>query len=147
MRLMLAAAVLLCAIPFAASAQQVQPGQWTYSSKITHIEGDHVPPGMAQALASEPPNTDTKCLTAAEAAHGLENMLKEKDKECTLTSNAFAGGVLDATRSCKSASGTNIVHLHGPVTPTGFTLNATGTSGRGIKIDMVFTAKRVGACK
>jgi hypothetical protein len=146
MRAMLLAAGLCC-LPLVAQAQQVQPGQWTSSSRITHVEGPGLPPAMAQAMTSEPADTDTRCIGAKEAATGLQEMLKEKGQNCTMTGNSFTGGVLDATRACRGNGGESVIHLHGPVTPTGFTLTAAGTGPHGIKMSMTFTAKRIGACK
>jgi hypothetical protein len=137
----------LCCLPLAAMAQQVAPGEWTTSSRVTHVEGKNLPPAIAQAMASEPADTDTRCVTAKEAANGLQDMLKEKDQNCSMTNNAFAGGVLDVTRTCKGNGGESVIHLRGPVTPTGFTLTATGTGPHDLKMSMLFTAKRIGACK
>jgi hypothetical protein len=137
----------LALMPLNAQAQQVQPGQWSTSSKITHVEGAGLPPAIAQAMTSEPPDTDTRCISAQEAATGLQDMLKEKGQLCAMVTHSFTGGMLDATRSCKGNGGESVIHLHGPVTPTGFTLDATGTGPHGLKMAMTFTAKRLGACK
>jgi hypothetical protein len=139
--------VALALVPPAAQAQQLQPGQWNSSSKLIHIEGAGLPPAMAEAMTSEPPDTDTRCVDAKQAATGLQDMLKEKNQMCAMVTHSFAGGVLDATRSCKGNGGVSVIHLHGPVTQTGFTLDADGTGPHGVKMAMRFTAKRLGACK
>lgn len=138
---------LLALAPPAAMAQQVAPGEWSVSSRITQVEGKNLPPAMAEAMASEPADTDTRCIGAKEAANGLQDMLKEKDQNCTMTDSSFTGGVLDATRACRGNGGESVIHLRGPVTPNGFTLTASGTGPHDIKMSMIFTAKRIGACK
>jgi hypothetical protein len=137
----------LALMPLAAMAQQVTPGQWSVSSRVTHVEGPGLPPSIADAMTSEPADTDTRCVTAKEAAAGLQEILKEKDQNCSMTNTSFTGGVLDATRACRGNGGESVIHLRGPIAPTGFTLSASGTGPHGMKMTMIFTAKRIGACK
>jgi hypothetical protein len=143
-RVLLAAVLALA--PFTAAAQQIQPGKWVSSSKITSLQAENLPPGMAANLAAEPPDTDTRCVTPSEAASGFQKMLQEKDQNCTFTNATFTGGVMDVQRVCKGADGTTTFHMHGPFSPTGFNVNAAGTGPHGFKLTMIFTAKRVGAC-
>ena len=136
--------VPLALTPLAAQAQQVQPGQWSSTGKITHMEGPGLPPQMVQSMMSAPPTTNLRCVDAKDAAAGLAQMMSGKNQDCTVTGNSFAGGVLDLTRSCKAGL---VVHLRGPVTPTSISLDVTSTDPRGMKMAMTFTAKRIGACK
>lgn len=137
---------LLLLIPGIAPAQQVQPGLWAWSSKITSMSGPRVPPSMVASLKSEPPAADKQCLSPAEAKEGFVNMLRRKSPDCSVTSNTLRAGSADILATWKSGGRSPMtMHLHGPFSPTAFSLTADSHSDD-MTMSMIFSAKRVGAC-
>jgi hypothetical protein len=132
----------------AASAQQVQPGLWESSSKVTAMSGPDMPPNVSAMMASRPPIVVKQCIRPADAAKGFEQMLKDKSRQCVVKSSRTIGGVIDVQSQCTSNGQVSTMHMHGPFTPTAYTLNSEMVlSGESkMKMSMIFSAKRIGPC-
>lgn len=128
-----------------AYAQAVQPGEWSMTSKILSIQGQRLPPAMAQAMME--PKTNQACVTPEQAAKGFAGTMHNAD-DCSSQRMTINGGMLDAEVICKDVTGTRSMHLHGPYSSNAYNLTAQiSTAGaRPTNMTISMVAKRLGAC-
>jgi hypothetical protein len=139
-------AILAIILPGVAISQQVKPGSWTWSSKITSVSGKAATTSMVQAIRTDPANSGNQCLSAGEAYQGLARILRNKMGTCAVGRSTVTNGTLDIQAKCTNAGQVTDVHLRGPFTSSAFSLSGTGTSASGVNVSMNFSAKRVGTC-
>ena len=140
-----AAAAALIASPAAADVQ-MQPGLWRVEQKVTSVEMENAPPGMADAARRSRVSQD--CITPEEAAAGPSSMFKN-DRQCRLVRESSDGGRYEAVVVCNQDGGTSTVTLTGNFGATRFELTAAMeiTGRRPMKLTVVMTGERLGECR
>jgi len=133
-------AALLLALPAAVAAQAVLPGQWEIAITTDSLTMADMPPEVAAAMRGKTVRVK-HCITPAEAARGLQEMLKS-NKECAFTSYKMLAGRLHSEMTCKQPGGTMKSVSDGTFTPTGFT--TTGKTVMTGSTAMTMTATTVG---
>lgn len=134
----------------------LQPGQWEMVTKVTDAEVPGAPPAMAaqmkQAIASTPPQTQSRCISPAEAANPVAGLANPSGNAagCTFGKQTFAGGRIDIAATCPSPTGgTMQTTFAGTYTATtmniNFSANIQGGSQQ-VRTSGLLTARRTGDC-
>ncbi len=133
---------LAIAVPAAAPAQTMQPGQWETTSSITSIKGN-VPPNV-MAMMKGHPTVSRHCVTAAEIAQGPRNMMKAR-ADCKFDKFVMSGGHYASQMQCKGMR----MNASGTYTPVSMAATGTMTMTGGMAMTMTTSvkARRIGACK
>lgn len=140
----------LLAVPALALAQSsgVTPGQWETAVTINTVDAPGAPAFIAKMMAGK--TTRVKhCITAADAARGPQDMLKQS-KTCTFTRYSMANGKLSSEISCVNGGQTTVSTSTGSFTPTSFTAQGRSvTTGGSMPMTVTTTAtgRLVGPCK
>ncbi len=139
-------AAILAALPLAATAQTVQPGQWDIAITTDSMTMADMPPEVAAAMRGKTIHVK-HCITPAEAARGPQAMLGAQ-KECAFTKYTVLGGRMHSEMTCKQPGGLMKSVSDGTFTPTGFT--ATGktvlTGNGAMTMSATTVGKRTGTC-
>lgn len=136
----------------AVSEMKIQPGLYQATVAINSIEMPGMPAAIADAvkkgMAGKPM---TYCISAEEAANGIEAMKKHMgDGKCQFDRFEASGGKIDQSMTCQSGRGTMHMVGHGTYDDSGSVVTATadmaGPGGKGMHIEEVVTTKRIGDC-
>ena len=142
--------VALLLIGGASHAQQVQPGLWQSTSKITAVSAPDMPANVTKMMAGQPPMVSKQCIRPADAAKGYDEMLKDKARNCVVKSSRYVGGVMDVQTQCTGQGQVSTMHMHGPYSPTAYTLTSEMTMSNAempMKMTMIVSGKLLGPCK
>jgi hypothetical protein len=136
-------ALIICP---SASAQAVQPGEWSMTVTIKSMDMKGMTPAMASAMKE--PKTEESCVTPEKAAKGISAMTSQNGGDCTVKSHSVVGGVLDLQAMCGAGASAIDMHMHGPFSSTSYSLTTDSTRGgaRPMKMTVLMEAKRTGAC-
>lgn len=131
-----------------APPQAIQPGMWEETRKLTVLQSPMMSPAMMEAMRRRPPITSRRCITPAEVADGMKQIMN-KDFNCPSDIHFGAGGGFDATAVCHDEEGMAKFHFHGAYTPTSFNVSGDGeASGRmSMKVHSEMTGHLVGPCR
>jgi hypothetical protein len=132
-----------------AHAQQVQPGLWESTSRMTAISAPNMPPEATAAMTRRPPTIYKQCIRPADAAKGFQEMLKDKSQSCSVKSSRYVDGVLDIVSQCSAQGQTSTMHMHGPYSATAYTLTSDMTMNNAempMKMSVQIAGKRLGPC-
>lgn len=143
-RAFLIAAVAM--LPATASAQTVKSGQWQIVTTIREARIPGAPLAAIAAMKARPTRV-SRCLTAAEANRGPEEIMKQ-NKQCRFTRYSRKAGKLDSQMVCKQPDGTMTATSAGSFTATGFSTTAhmTRTGVQTVTMTTVAEGKRIGPC-
>lgn len=153
----LAILVPTVALIFACSSNTaLQPGQWEFTTKMTDVELPGMPPEIAaqakQAMASQQSQTQSRCITPAEAANPGGSLANPSGNAqgCTFSKQTFAGGTIDVAGNCRPPTGGTVeTALTGTYTATeinaAITANVTG-GPQAVRMRGTMTGRRTGDC-
>lgn len=132
----------------AATPQAIQPGMWEETRKLTILQSPMMSPAMMQAMRRRPPITSRRCITPAEVADGMKQIM-DKDFRCPSDIHLTPGGAFDATAVCHDEDGTAKFHFHGAYTPTSFNVSGDGVASgaMSMKVHSEMTGHFVGPCR
>ena len=133
---------LAVAVPAAAPAQLMQPGQWEITSTITSIKGN-LPPSVMASMKGRP-NVIRQCITPAQAAQGPRDIMKARP-DCKFDKFTMSGGKYASQMQCKDMR----VSATGNYTPVSMAATATMVMTGQMALTMTSNTKgrRIGACK
>ena len=144
------------ALIFACSSNtSLQPGQWEMTTKITDIQVPGAPPAaaaqMKQMMASQGTQTQSRCITPAEAANPAGSFGNPGGgaQGCNFTKQTFAGGSIDIAGTCQSPSGNVEMTSTGSYTGDTMTMNFTANAqamGQTVRTSGTMTGRRTGDC-
>ena len=136
----------LAFLPALAAAQTVQSGQWEIVTTVKEAAIAGAPPATIAAMKATPTKV-TRCLTAAEANRGPQDIMKE-NKQCRFVRYSKKAGRLDAQMVCRQPDGTMTATSTGRFTATSFTTTAhmTRTGARPVTMTTLAEGRRLGAC-
>lgn len=85
----------------------MQPGQWETTVQFANIEVPGVPEAQVAAMRSalSRPQTRPQCITQAQAANPMGNMMGQTSQGCNFTKNTFANGTIDISGTCNPPGG------------------------------------------
>lgn len=128
--------------------QPMQPGMWEETRKLTVLESPMMSPAMMAAMRRRPPVTSHRCITAAEVADGMKQIM-DRDFHCPSDIRFGPGGGFDATAVCHDEDGAAKLHFHGIYSPTSFKVSGDGVaSGKmSMKVHSEMTGRLVGPCR
>lgn len=132
----------------ASAASDVQPGQWESTAQIVAVEGEGLPPGMADMMTGQV-QTVSYCMTQEEIDNSPQAMFDQSDGQCQYTDFNMGGGRLDATAVCNTPQGSMQMTMNGTYTPTTFESEnrmVMSTPMGNITMRAKSTGKRTGAC-
>lgn len=146
MRIPIVLIAALAMLPSFAVAQTVQSGQWEIVTTIKDAVIPGAPPATVAAMKRQP-NRVTRCLTAAEANRGPEDIMKQ-NKQCRFTRYSKKAGKMDSQMVCKQPDGTMTATSTGRFTATSFstTAHVVRTGAQSVTMTTLAEGKRVGAC-
>lgn len=154
-RLALLAPTVAIIVACSGGGVSLQPGQWEMTTKMTDIEIPGAPPAMAaqmkQAMTAQA-QTQSRCITAAEAANPAGNMASPSGNAqgCTFSKQTFSGGSIDVAGSCPGpAGGTMETSLSGSYTATTMDTRISANIQGGpqpMRMSGTMTGRRTGDC-
>lgn len=149
MRILATVPVIIFGGMLSASApNDIQAGQWESTSQITSVEGEGLPPGMADMMTSQV-QTTSYCMTQAEIDDNPQAMFDQSDGQCQYTDFNMGGGRLDATAVCNTPQGSMQMEMSGTYTATTFQSEnrmVMNTPMGNITMTAKSSGKRTGAC-
>ena len=132
----------------ASAASDVQPGQWESTATITAVEGEGLPPGMADMIIGQV-QTTSYCMTQEEIDAGPEAMFDQSDGQCKYTNFDMGGGTLNASAVCTTPQGSMQMEMTGTYTATTYESANTmvmSTPMGAMTMRATQSGKRTGAC-
>ena len=93
---------LLFACSGGGSSVALQPGQWETTVQFSNIEVPGVPEAQVAMMREQAgrPQVQSQCITQAQAANPMGNMMGQQASGCNFTKNTFAGGTIDVAGTC-----------------------------------------------
>ena len=91
-------------------SDQIQPGMWETTSRMTDVEVPGMPPAMAEQMKAQMANqtqTQSQCITPEQAANPAGSMLSQGEdaQGCTFSDSTFSGGVIRVRGTCPGPAG------------------------------------------
>lgn len=148
MNRMAALSGLLAIAAAAPGAVPIQPGLWQSVITVTDAQLTGGPPGLGALLRGRS-QTDTGCVTAADAARGPRGTLERSGGHCRFTRYAAVGARIAGTLVCTQRSGDTITsQVAGSFTATSYDMTGTSTvTGRvPMQLTSRIVGRRTGAC-
>ena len=143
-------------------SDQIQPGMWETTSRMTEVEIPGMPPAMAEQMKAQLANqtqTNSQCITPEQAANPAGNMLNQGGdaQGCTFADSTFSGGVIRVRGTCPGPGGAGQATMSWEGTYTATTMEGrivaevTAPPGaapgpQNIKMSGTLTSRRTGDC-
>jgi hypothetical protein len=91
-------------------SDQIEPGMWETTTRMTEVEMPGMPPAMAEAMKAQLANqtqTQSQCITPEQAANPAGKMLNPGggNQGCTFADSTFSGGVIRVRGTCPGPNG------------------------------------------
>jgi Protein of unknown function (DUF3617) len=150
---------LLFACGGGGSSVSLQPGQWETTMQFSNIEAPGAPEAQVAQMRAMMgrPQTRSECITAAQAANPMGNMMNPGGTGCNFTQNTFSGGTINLQGSCNPPGGqaTAAITMTGTFTADTITANvssevrptaATPGAPQSIRMSGTLTSRRTGEC-
>ena len=128
----LAATIVLVALPCAAVAEDLQPGQYR-----SHISSD---------IPGDKPRDDTHCVTQKDIDSGLTQLGAEQEQGCKVQDFKRAPGRVTYRTVCGKGSEANTTHVTGTFTRDTFDMKLQMLMDQGKAYTLRIAGKRIGAC-
>ncbi len=154
-RLVLLAPSLALIAACSGGADSLQPGQWEMTTRMTDVTVPGMAPAMAaqmKAAVTNQPQTQTRCITPAEAANPAGGMMSPSGNPqgCTFTSQTFSGGAINVAGSCPGPGGGTVqTSLEGTYTATTMDTRISANVEGGpqpMRMSGTMTGRRTGDC-
>ena len=108
-RFILIAPAVALAAACGSNTGTIQPGNWETTTRFTSVEIPGMPEAMAkqmQAQMANQTNTQTRCITPAEAANPTGGMMGAQNPQgCTFSESTFSGGRINVRGTCPGPGG------------------------------------------
>jgi len=142
-------------------SDQIQPGMWETTTRMTEVEVPGMPPAVAEQMKAQMANqtqTQSQCITAEQAANPAGNMLSQGSdaQGCNFSDSTFAGGRINVRGTCPGPNGQGSATMswEGTYTATEMTGRITaevqgpaGTAGpQQIRMSGTLSSRRTGDC-
>ena len=157
--LCLPALALAAACGAGGGSDQIQPGMWETTTKMTEVEIPGAPPEMQKqmkAMMANQVQTQSQCITPEQAANPAGNMLNQGSdaQGCTFDRSTFAGGEINVRGRCPGPNGQGSATMtwEGDYTATEMsgrvTAEVEGGSGpvQQLRMSGTLTSRRTGDC-
>ena len=157
-RLVLYVPAVVLAAACSGQTSTIQPGQWEMTTRFTSVEIPGMPPAMAKQMQSQlanQANTQSRCITAAEAANPTGGMMGSSNPQgCQFSEQVFSGGVIRVRGTCPAPNNQGQMRMswEGSYTDTTMqgNLNVESTGGaqpmQNMKMVGTLNARRTGDC-
>lgn len=132
----------------ASAPGDIQAGEWESTSQIMTVEGEGLPPGMADMMTSQV-HTTSHCITQEEIDDSPQAMFDQSEGQCQYTDFNMGGGKLDATAVCNTPQGSMQMEMTGTYTSTTYESRnkmVMNTPVGAITMNAKASGKRTGAC-
>ena len=144
-------------------SDQIQPGMWETTTRMTEVEVPGMPPAIAEQMKAQMANqaqTQSQCITPEQAANPAGNMLNQGSdaQGCNFADSTFAGGRINVRGTCPGPGGQGSATMtwEGTYTATEMTGRITanvqapaGAAGAGpqeIRMSGTLSSRRTGDC-
>ena len=154
-RLSLFAPAVVLAAACSGQSGTIQPGNWETTTRFTTVEIPGLSGEMAKQMQSQlanQTNTQTRCITPAEAANPTGGMMGANNPQgCQFSEQTFSGGVIRVRGTCPGPGGQGQIRMswEGSYTPTTMQGNInTEISGgpQNMRMAGTLTSRRTGDC-
>src|SRR5215216_4936284 len=113
-RFILLAPAVALAVACSGNTGTIQPGQWETTTRFSSVEVPGMAPEMAKQMQSQLANqaqTQTRCITPAEAANPTGGMMGQNPAGCNFTDQVFSGGVIRVHGTCQPPGGQGQIRM------------------------------------
>lgn len=138
-------------------SDQIQPGMWETTSRMTEVEMAGIPPAAVEQMKA--PQTQSQCITPEQAANPAGNMLNQgaENQGCQFPDSTFAGGRINVRGTCQGPNGQGSATMSWQGTYTATTMEGRitvevqtpgGAEGQTQNLRMAgtLTSRRTGDC-
>ena len=153
--ILLAPVVVLAAACGGGGTGTIQPGNWETTTRFTSVEMPGMPAEMAKQMQSQlanQANTQTRCITPAEAANPTGGMMgSDNPQGCQFSDQTFAGGTIRVRGTCPGPGGQGQIRMswEGSYTDTTMQGNITTEVTGGpqpMRMSGTINSRRTGDC-
>jgi hypothetical protein len=144
-------------------SDQIQPGMWETTTRMTEIEVPGMPPEIAQQMKAQMQNqsqTQSQCITPEQAANPAGNVLNQGSdaQGCNFSDSTFAGGRINVRGTCPGPGGQGSATMSWEGSYTATTMEgriraevqapagAAATGPQTIRMSGTLSARRTGEC-
>lgn len=144
-------------------ADQIQPGMWETTTRMTEIELPGMPPEIAEQMKAQIQNqsqTQSQCITREQAANPAGKMLSQGPdaQGCNFSDSVFEGGRINVRGTCPGPGGQGSATLSWEGRYTETTMEgrvsaevqapagAAGSGPQTIRMAGTLSARRTGDC-
>ena len=161
-RLVLWAPSLALLAACSGGSDQIQPGMWETTSRMTEVEIPGMPPAVAEQMKAQMANqtqTQSQCITPEQAANPAGNMLNAGGdaQGCQFSDSTFSGGVIRVRGTCPGPAGAGTANMSWEGTYTATTMEGRitaevqappGAQGgpQNIRMSGTLASRRTGDC-
>jgi hypothetical protein len=154
-RLILIAPAVALAAACGSNTGTIQPGNWETTTRFTSVEIPGMPEAMAKQMQSQmanQTNTQTRCITPAEAANPTGGMMGAQNPQgCTFSESTFSGGRINVRGTCPGPGGQGQISMNWEGTYTETTMRgdiSTEITGgpQNMRMRGTIESRRTGDC-
>ena len=152
-RLILLAPGVALAAACGGGSNTIQPGQWEMTTRFSSVEIPGMPEAMAKQMQQQMANqaqTQTTCITPAQAANPAGGMFSQDPQGCNFTEQTFSGGTIRVRGTCQvPGQGQMQMSWEGRYTETTMEGNYTADVSGGpqsMRMRGTMTGRRTGDC-
>ncbi|MGZ8999364.1 MAG: DUF3617 domain-containing protein, partial [Allosphingosinicella sp.] len=114
-------------------SDQIQPGMWETTSRMTNVEVPGMPPAVAaqmKAQMASQAQTQSQCITPEQAANPAGKMLNQggEAQGCQFSDSTFAGGRIKVRGTCPGPAGAGTATMSWEGTYTATTMEGRITA-------------------
>ena len=114
-RLMLSVPAIVLAAACSSQSDSIQAGQWETTTRFTTVEVPGMPPEIAKQMQTQmanQANTQTRCITPAEAANPTGGMMgSDNPQGCQFSDQTFSGGTIRVRGTCPGPGGQGQIQM------------------------------------
>ncbi|HLL29778.1 MAG TPA: DUF3617 domain-containing protein [Allosphingosinicella sp.] len=126
-------------------AATLQPGAYEVTTEFLGIEGQNVPPAMAEAMKGQK-ETKRNCLTEKDLKDAQGGMFTGQDpKECSENSIRITGGRMQGRLTCGTGAEQSTMEVDGRYSAQSYEADMRMSAG-GATTRVKMSARRVGEC-
>ena len=153
---------LIAAACSGGGSDQIQPGMWETTSRMTDVQMPRMPPAMAEQMKAQmasQTNTQSQCITPEQAANPAGNMLNQggEAQGCQFADSTFADGRINVRGTCPGPGGAGRATMAWEGTYTATTMEGritaevqapAGAAGgpQNIRMSGTLSSRRTGDC-
>lgn len=97
-----AIAPLALAAACSGGSDSIEPGEWTLTMQMTEVTAANAPAGALEAMQSQPAQTQTQCITPAQAANPDGGLFApQSNEDCENMDFSMSGGTISLDATCQ----------------------------------------------